>query len=507
MSSQAPESLVRFLEPAQRALTVLGTAVSLTDDVACLLIRECAPSEFEPDSIVRCLHNCDFVIERNSEWHLAPAARRSLQTRLRQEEGLARQAHNLLLRIASQSSGHIEVPSYLKSQVGLAYHTTAIDPDEGLRLYAGCYAPGLTGAAWLVGTLAEEQQEAGFLPATAIEPNYYRGLTAYLEGSWFEADRCLTLVAESQQVRIETAIAYHLLGVMNSKRRFKLKRAEDLLRSSLSIGEAIGDRYHQAQVKHTLGTVIQGRKPEEAEELLRSSLSLGEAIGQRHHQAQVKHSLGMFLQYRNPREAEALLRQSLSIEEEMGHLLHAAEVMHTLGKVIRSRKPQEAVGLLRASLVARRDLRDRHGTATVMHTLAIALGEIEPQGAEDLLRESLSILRELGDQHGQAEVMNTLGRMIWSSKPREAEDYLRRSLYILRRSGDRRGQGLVLLNLGTAMLSTKPKEAKEMLLESLRIFVEVGDLHRQRLVKRSLGTLGNASDQGDLGPFLGEDRR
>ena len=444
MTSRPPESLSCFLEhvsqAAQRALIVLSAAVSLTDDVARLLIEQCAPSKLDTDAIIQCVHGCDFVVERNSEWHLAPAARHYLQTKLREDTELGMQAHSELLQIAAGSNGNIEVPAYLRWMLGSAYHMSAINPEQGLKLYVASYSPEATGQAWLTGVLADEQQQAGLLPPAAIEPSFFMGMTAYQEGRWDDAETHLKRVAGAGQARIETAVACHLLGLMAYKRRYRLDQAEDSLRESLSIGKQIGDRLHQAQVMHTLGRVLQRSKPDEAEALLRGSLSIGKEAGHRHHQAQVTHSLGMLIQRRNPREAEELVQESLSIEKAMGHRLHQAQVMHTLGRLIGRSRPGEAEDLLRESLSIRRQLGDRHGQAQVMHTLGMVIQRSKPDEAENLLRESLSALRKLKDPHGQAQVMHTLGKLIGRSRPDEAEGLLRESLSLLRDLGDQDGQ-------------------------------------------------------------------
>ncbi|NBC32900.1 MAG: tetratricopeptide repeat protein [Alphaproteobacteria bacterium] len=342
--TMTPEPLRLFLdnvpETAQKALIALASAESLTDKVAARLIQDVVSPDLPAERFVHALHYASFIIGRNSEWHIEPEARRWLVEQLNQNPEMMQAAHRTLLQIGAEEdpagAGDI-VPSYLFGAIGQAYHRAALDPEEGLQLYSRAYRPQLTGEQWLLGRLAEEQQETGILPGDAIEPAFLRGMTLYREGNRAAAESYLRRVVESGQRRHEVAIAAHLLG-RSAQRRHDRREAERLYRLSLDIGEECSDAHHQAQVLHSLGNLLARRKPDEAEVLLRRSLELEEASGNRHGAAQVLHSLGNLLARRQPDEAEALLRRSLRLGEEIRATHHQAQVLNSLGSLLRQQQ-------------------------------------------------------------------------------------------------------------------------------------------------------------------------
>ena len=297
MASPASSSFSQVLSAlspqAQRALVALSAAVSLTDDLACWLLGRHAGPDVAPDVLVQALHRCDFVVERNSEWHLAPTARQVLNASLLADFPFAKQVHGDLARLArAEVEGPAESPAYLNKPLAVAYHIALDDPDEALRLYRESYTGAPTGDQWLLGALACEQQAGCLLPPDAVEPSFFRAMDAYSEGLWEEAEPLLERVVRSTGVCKEVAIAAHVLGLILWRKRHQPGRAEPLLRRSLELLEALGDRHGQAQVLHSLGNLIGSREPQEAADLLRRSLELSEALGDRHGQAQVLNSLG-----------------------------------------------------------------------------------------------------------------------------------------------------------------------------------------------------------------------
>ena len=111
----------------------LSAAESLTDDLAVYLV---AITDFErPSNLINALHICDFVVERNSEWNLAPAVRGYLLEKLSGRPELFREVHRHLLQVCQSTSvrsAFSEVPRYLVEGPGEAYHASALDPAAGL---------------------------------------------------------------------------------------------------------------------------------------------------------------------------------------------------------------------------------------------------------------------------------------------------------------------------------------------------------------------------------------
>src|SRR5689334_11415117 len=104
MAIDVREDLAAFVSAApelRKVVLTLAAAESLTDDTARLLIKSAAP-EMEADRIIRALHVCDFVLERNSEWQFARDVREVLLPELGEHTDLSYAAHTLLLQLADR---------------------------------------------------------------------------------------------------------------------------------------------------------------------------------------------------------------------------------------------------------------------------------------------------------------------------------------------------------------------------------------------------------------------
>ena len=258
VASESANGMLNSLpQDVHRALTVLSAAVSLTDEVAHELLRACISTVFHATAFIDTLHLSDFVVERNSEWHIRSTERELLLNCLHKDPELARQAHSILYRVAKEADPTLAgeaVPTYLTWPVGLAYHYAVSDPIQALRMYTSAYTGLNTGRQWLLGKLAMEQQAIGVLPGSAIEPPFLQGMAAYREGRVRDAERFLSRVVQSTEDRIEVAIALHILGLI--RQREHRKEAEELMRRSLALGERIGHLHHQAQVLNSLGNLM-----------------------------------------------------------------------------------------------------------------------------------------------------------------------------------------------------------------------------------------------------------
>lgn len=431
------DSLSDFLqtlpEDISKAVMVLGAAVSLTDEIAVNLIDRCAPSSFKADAIVSCLRLSDFVIERNGEWKLDPTARASLLDELRKQPALAGMAHAFLrdkARDAGPSSPADSVPTYLTWQVGKAYHTAFFDSEKGLKLYLQAYTGRNTGDQWLLGQLAEEQQERGVLPSRAIEPSFFQGMTSYRERDWDAAEAYFRRVIKSKESRTEVAVSLHLLGLVLQRRRYNYKEAEKLMRRSLQMFEGLNDLLGQAHVLHSLANLIKRDSPKEAERLLMRSLGLREQLGELRGQALVLQTLGVLLSSEDRRRAGEYLRRSLRIEERTGNLSGQAQVMLTLANLLGTRNMAEAEGFLARSLKIDEQTGNLLGQVKVLHSWAKVIKTKDSQKAESLLRRSLRLCEKIKNLHAQAQVLHTLGDLLGERNMDEAITFLRRSVKI-----------------------------------------------------------------------------
>ncbi|HEX8144723.1 MAG TPA: hypothetical protein VF553_19295 [Pyrinomonadaceae bacterium] len=398
-------------EDIARALTMISAAVSLTNDIAYKLVHLSQPSSFGTEEIVGCLRASNFIIKPNGEWYIEAAIRRFLLDQLSLKQDMEKLAHETLLDEALRAVHHLAerpVPKYLHLKVGEAYHVTALRPEEGLLLYREAYKDEYTGEQWLLGELAYEQYQRKVLPQHIIEPFFFRGMTAYRERRWQDAERNFLRVADDGAVRDEVAVASHLLGLILQRQRHLYQKAKDYMEQGLRIEEALGKQHGRAVVMHSLANLIGDREPVRARNLLEES---SEILKKRdpHGYAEVQHSLGKHIMKADPRRAEELLRTSLNLLVKLNDLHGQAQVLHTLGKMLRRSKPSQAVDYLRRSLALRRQLGIWREQAQVMQSIAEIMGKEAPEYARKLLLEALEIEKEFNNKHGEAQVLNALG--------------------------------------------------------------------------------------------------
>jgi hypothetical protein len=190
-TTDAPDSTGTFFESGPpelaRIMAALGAADWLTDAVALALIDECnVAGSLRPRSVVETLRACDFVVEGNDgEYYIRDEERAYFRARLREDRELFEQTHRTLLRLAETEG--VQKPPYLTWKLGLAYHTTPLDPARGLQLYRECYTGVLSGKQRLLGLLAEQQRQEGFIPAGEPLPDFLRGVTCFHEKEWAKA--------------------------------------------------------------------------------------------------------------------------------------------------------------------------------------------------------------------------------------------------------------------------------------------------------------------------------
>lgn len=363
------------------ALSTLAAAESLTDEVALALLdtRSAAPRK---ELVVRALHLCDFVVERNSEWHLREDARTSLLALLDENPEAREDANRSLLGLAKDEkrrSEFREIPRYLLGPVGLAYHLAYVDEDGALARYAAIAQSPVSGDLWLAAQLSQEQVTRRVLPSDRLETEFIRGMLLYRERKKRAAIRVLRTVADAEGASVEIAIAAHLVGAATAKRKGSEAEAERYLRRSLDLGAELGSERTVAYVCNSLGRLLSldANRGDEAEALLLKSLEIGEALGDRTHIAQASHSIGLLLA-RDPERRDAAvdaLRRSLGILEEIGDRGGVAQVSYSLGVLLSHSVAgrDEARQLLRTSAQLNRDL----GLSVYIDRATDALAEMD----------------------------------------------------------------------------------------------------------------------------------
>ncbi len=346
----------RLPETIREPLIVLSSAKVLSDEVATQLIEQTVDLSLDIDLLFDVLHSVDFVIERNSEWHIRDSEREFLLQLLYKDPHKLKECNSVLLGIANNahpSNAGTTVPTYLTSKAGIAYHTAVLDSKEALIHYADAYTGHNTGEQWLLGELAGEQQRFGIISASAIEPYFLRGMTAYRENRINDADQLLRRVCKSNEIRIEVAIALHIVGLIRI-RQYHLKEAERLLRRSLEIGERLGNLHHQSMVMHSLGNLIGKQEPEEAERLLRRSLEMREQLGDLSGQSMVMHSLGNLLKaidlFRSGEQFAFSLRLNQETGNTDGYIKVSRTIYQTITELKRSNESDSALDFINGCL-------------------------------------------------------------------------------------------------------------------------------------------------------------
>jgi hypothetical protein len=119
-------------EGAGRVLQLLAVAESLTDDAA-QKIYELDPIEGLPaDIFINALHYADFLVPRNSEWHIEPDVRHELQLLGLANQETVTAAHRTLLSLGTEGDRALagsRIPSYLFTNAG----RLTITPRSGTR--------------------------------------------------------------------------------------------------------------------------------------------------------------------------------------------------------------------------------------------------------------------------------------------------------------------------------------------------------------------------------------
>lgn len=349
-------------------LTVLSPAESLTDDLAKRLLRHIDFLD-DSDDYIFLIHGCHLSVRRNgSEWALSGPLRRHYFQRLRSKP-LAVALCSDLLDLAESAahkpaaSSFDSLPWYLKSGIGVAYHSTQLDPRAGLDEYVSRADSGLERATWLADKLSREQADIGLLDKSSPRLKYVHGMRLYRDGQIEASIPYLVPLAESREHSRASAIAKHLVGRYYTieSRREKYADGVHLLRRSLVLGVELGDIEHEAQVRHTLAWVYLKtdwvRRQDVIFDLLGRSLECLEITGDIFGRAQVLHTLGRAYSrkgvHQSVQAAVASLEESIDIGELEGQATHVASVLNTLSRIQEGRMPESSAELAerRASLL------------------------------------------------------------------------------------------------------------------------------------------------------------
>lgn len=215
------EFLKNIQPKTQRAIAALSVAESLTDHAARLILKKRGVFGADATIFLELLHCADYVIARNGEWCFSEEIRSALAEISAEQLERQKDIHRLLLEIGRNGTQQTEadqMPAYLFTHAGMAYHSGALGwSNRALREYAKAASTSDAGELWLASLLSREQQEAGILPAGAIEPIFLRALTAYRNHDYDQAYPDLLQVSGVNQRNVLVAWALQLAGIIETR--------------------------------------------------------------------------------------------------------------------------------------------------------------------------------------------------------------------------------------------------------------------------------------------------
>jgi tetratricopeptide (TPR) repeat protein len=388
--------------------------VSLTDELALALLADCGPPEVDVRTFVRFLHACDFIVERNSEWHFAPDVRRWQVTRLLEQPALLASRHSIVRSFAASHdvvSAGSTTPSYLFTPAGRAYHEVYYDLERGIGLYAEAARSAFSGYQWLAGMLAEEQQELGVLPKGVVEPSFLRGMALYQEENPSAAEPYLKRVAESSELRQEVAIALHLLGVIHTRRR-RFESALGYLNRAVELHERLEDRRGLAMVLNSRGSLKRDMHDIEGALVdLDRAVWLAERIGDHRSLAMILNSRGGVKRDRG--DLEGALRdldRAVSLNDGSTRDQRSlAMILNTRGGVRRDRGDlagaQEDLDL---AVTLSEQSRDRRSLLMLLNSRGgVKRDRGDVRGAFDDLDRAIALSESVGDVRLRSSILNS----------------------------------------------------------------------------------------------------
>ncbi|MGJ4962955.1 hypothetical protein, partial [Bradyrhizobium sp. HKCCYLRH3061] len=255
--------LSQFLDMAPKGtattLAALACAESLTDQVAFAIYRRFPLPELAPEDFLSAFKYSGLTEPRNSEWNLIAPLREELVESGILPEQARKSVHSLLLELGENQQNRKkagkEIPSYLFTEAGVAYHLAgAGNIDGSLEHYSRASEGAFTGAQWLGARLAEEQERTGVIPEGRIETMFLRAWVLFREGHKSNAMPLFRRVAATDREVREVAISLHILG--NENNRGQRREAERELRRSIEIDGKLNNEFGVAQTLHSLANLL-----------------------------------------------------------------------------------------------------------------------------------------------------------------------------------------------------------------------------------------------------------
>ncbi len=462
MSTPDPLAFLQEVPPRIRlAMYALGVAESLTDEVARRVLQRYGMSEQSANSFLSLLHCSTFVVPRNSEWYFSREVRTALMNSARAAKEDLGDVHALFLKIGEageiQKAGDV-IPAYLFTHAGRAYHTGGLgNSPEALKYYARAAETFNSGELWLAGSLAQEQQASGVLPANAIEPAFLQASAKYRDGDSDGAYPSLERIANSTQRNEMVALAMQLAGVIQA-RRGNMDIALDFLDKAVNLFEELA-----VQLKLIFALRARAMARRKAKELL-------PALDDLKHAASLCHG-GL---------KASLLNHSAAIERMLDRNLDA---MNDLDEAARIATVRELPSVLNQRGSMRREQGDLRGALV---DLDRAVGCCHGEQLALVLNTRAGVLWDLGRL---ADALNDLEHAVPLAGSATLASVLNRRSAVRRDNGDFFGS---LADID-AMIAIPPE---------LRTFIDVAVIRRRAMeVRKAVARLSEASSESDLRQF------
>jgi hypothetical protein len=261
------------------------------------------------------------------------------------------------------------------------------------------------------------EQRSPWLTDHQIEVAYIVGRYAYSTGDVSTAEDRFLRVWGSGTDAHRKVVSGHLLGVIWSRRNREpwWSKAEQVLTDAASLAREIGDRYGEAMILTTLGTLqlrMGGRERlANAEAALRRSLEVGAGLGGVS-EGLALGSLGAVLARRGSRaellEAEGVLRRSLELLPAGSEEIVEDRLVNVLGRLGGTSRLSEAEQFLVARL--QHEL-EPEALAVTLNVLATTLlrrrdAALLPR-AEEAVDRSIQLGKEVGNRRHTAMALLT----------------------------------------------------------------------------------------------------
>lgn len=294
-------------------------------------------------------------------------------------------------------------------------------------------------------TIGEDEAEM----AARLGGSLWRFWWTYGYGSegrqWLESVlNCINAPAIYSQVPAEArAKVVHGAGILE-RMQGNYGRADLLLRESLALRRALGDKQAMADTLNSLG-LLAGHQAnyKDARAFFEEGLALFQDIESNSGMAKVLSNFAETLREQGEySEAWTMMNKSMALNRLMGNKRGVADSLNSLGLLAHyANNDAEARLLLDEAMLLYSEVGVRLGVANVLGNMGdIAMAQGDYQQAEELVKQALAIHTEIGDKRYMSGVLHTLAQVALRRRDyMEAQALLTSSLHMRYELGNKLG--------------------------------------------------------------------